>query len=73
MIEEKRTPTPEELAQALAQARGDAYNATHPESWVWDESVLSWVAPIPVPIAGLPYIWNESTKSWEQVPGYPYE
>ena len=73
MTEEKRTPTPEELAQALAQAREDAYNAIHPESWVWDESVMSWVPPIPVPIAGKPYIWDERTKSWEQVPGYPYE
>lgn len=68
MEENNITPTPEQLAEL----RESMYNTTHPESWVWDESVTSWVAPIPVPIAGKPYIWNESTKSWEEVPGYPY-
>ena len=32
-------------------------------SWTRDSGI--WVAPIPMPDDGLPYIWNEETQSWD--------
>jgi hypothetical protein len=61
------TPTPEQIEQA----RGSALNATHPESWVWDETAVSWVAPVAPPSDGFPYLWDEPTTSWVPFPEYP--
>lgn len=68
MIEENLPPpTPEQIAQA----REDAYNATHPSSWVWNEEAVSWIAPIAQPTDGLPYLWDESVSNWIPFPDYP--
>lgn len=32
-------------------------------SWLWDNSIKEWVAPIPNPEVGFSE-WDESTKSW---------
>ncbi len=69
MLEENVTLTQEQLDEI----RQNSYNATHPDSWIWDETAVSWVAPVPVPNDGLPYFWDENTLTWVQVPGYPYE
>lgn len=34
-------------------------------SWTLVESSCNWQAPIPVPIDGNNYVWNELTLSWE--------
>jgi hypothetical protein len=33
-------------------------------SWVWNEELNSWVAPVPIPDDGKPYFWSEETLSW---------
>lgn len=37
-------------------------------SWVFDEQVKNWVAPVPVPDENTPYFWNEETLSWDALP-----
>lgn len=60
-------PTPEQVAQALEDAR----NATHPASWVWSDETSAWVAPIAQPADGLPYLWDEAAGNWMPFPDYP--
>lgn len=36
-------------------------------SWLFDESDLSWIPPVPYPNDGKDYVWNEETTSWIQV------
>jgi hypothetical protein len=60
-------PTPEQIAEA----RENAVNASHPASWVWNEELVSWAAPVAPPADGFPYIWNEDTTSWIPFPDYP--
>lgn len=69
MIEENAPLTQEQINQF----RETNYNATHPASWVWDETAVSWVAPVPLPNDGFPYLWDEKTLSWTKVPGFPYD
>lgn len=41
-------------------------------SWVLDENTCTWQAPVPYPWDGYPYVWNETTLSWDRVqPDYP--
>jgi hypothetical protein len=68
MIDENITPP---TAEELAQMREDAYNATHPASWVWSEEATSWVAPVAQPTDGFPYLWDESSGNWIPFPDYP--
>ena len=35
-------------------------------SWVLDENICSWVAPIAYPDDNSFYIWNETTVSWDK-------
>lgn len=35
------------------------------ESWIWNGT--EWEAPVPYPTTGYSYIWNESTKEWDQI------
>ena len=42
----------------------DAFIAPKPyPSWVLDENVMRWFAPVPTPSEGL-WVWDESTVSW---------
>ena len=61
------TPTPEQIAQA----REHALNADRPASWIWNEELVSWAAPVAPPDDGFPYLWNEDTTSWVPFPDYP--
>ena len=33
------------------------------ESWIFDEDICSWTAPIPKPSTGF-WRWNEETQEW---------
>jgi len=35
-------------------------------SWVLDENVMRWFAPVPSPTEGYPWVWDEPTLSWVQ-------
>jgi len=59
--------TPEQIVQALENAR----NAEHPISWIWNETLGSWIPPIDKPTDGLPYLWDEATSNWTPFPDYP--
>lgn len=37
-------------------------------SWIFDETTLDWVAPIPYPTDGKTYIWDEQIQNWVEVP-----
>ena len=69
MIDPANMPVP--TAEEIAQARENAFNADRPASWVWDEEAVSYVAPIPIPTDGYPYLWNEAKSTWTPFPGYP--
>jgi len=68
MIEQDITPP---TAEEIAQMRENAYNAKHPTTWIWNETAVSWVAPVDPPNDGFPYIWDETTTGWIAFPGYP--
>ena len=69
MIDPANMPAP--TAEEIAQARENAFNADRPASWVWNEEAVSYVAPIPIPTDGYPYLWNEANSTWTPFPGYP--
>lgn len=37
-------------------------------SWVLNEDTCLWQAPVPRPDDGKPYVWNEETTSWDEIP-----
>lgn len=37
-------------------------------SWLLDESTCQWVPPVPYPVDGERYSWDEPTTSWVLVP-----
>jgi hypothetical protein len=37
-------------------------------SWIFDETTLDWVAPIPYPTDGKSYVWDEAIQNWVEVP-----
>lgn len=38
-------------------------------SWVWDDVLQEWVAPIPMPTDGAgEYFWHEATGQWVLIP-----
>ena len=44
----------------------DAFIPPQPyASWTLNEDTCLWDAPTPMPTEGGPYVWNESTQSWE--------
>lgn len=46
----------------------DAFIGQKPfPSWVLNEDTCRWETPIPMPL-GKPYLWNEETVSWIEVP-----
>jgi hypothetical protein len=49
--------------------RRDAFIAPKPYvSWVLNEETCTWEAPIPYPMDGKYYIWDEILSEWYQLP-----
>lgn len=47
----------------------DAFIPPQPyPSWILDNDTCLWNPPTPCPNDGNPYIWNETTKTWDIVP-----
>ena len=43
----------------------DAFIPPQPfQSWVLNEDTCLWDAPLPYPVAGGPYFWNEEVEDW---------
>jgi hypothetical protein len=52
---------------------GDAFYHPQPyPSWKLDKTIWDWVSPVPVPepVDGSAWIWDEPTLSWVLVEGY---
>ena len=62
-----KPPTPEQIAEA----RANALAASHPASWVWNETAVSFVPPVAWPTDGLPKLWDEASQSFIPFPGFP--
>lgn len=46
----------------------DAFIPPKPfESWVLNEETCLWEAPIPIPVSGGPWTWNEDNQQWEEI------
>ena len=46
----------------------DVFFAPQPfPSWTLNKETWTWEAPTPMPTDGKPYIWQESSKSWEEI------
>ena len=69
MIDSDNMPAP--TTEEIAQARENAFNAKRPASWIWNEELVSYVAPVAVPNDGYPYLWDDATTSWIPFPDYP--
>jgi hypothetical protein len=49
-------------------AARDAFYAPKPfDSWTLNDDTCLWEAPVSMPIDGKPYVWNETTKSWDKI------
>jgi len=47
----------------------DAFIPPKPlDSWILNETTCRWEAPIPYPVDGKRYTWNENELSWDLVP-----
>jgi len=45
----------------------DAFIPPQPyPSWLFNATILDWVAPVPYPNDGNVYVWDETTQSWVQ-------
>jgi len=51
-------------AEETAAYRVLARNATHPASWVWNESAVSYVPPSNPPDKNQSYMWDEGREAW---------
>jgi hypothetical protein len=46
----------------------DVFYAPQPyASWVLNNEIWTWEAPVAMPTDGKPYKWNETTTSWTEV------
>lgn len=36
--------------------------------FIFDETTCSWIPPVPYPVDGFDYYWNDVTRSWTKVP-----
>ena len=63
--------TEEQTEEQIQEFRNIQYACTHPESWIWNEELISWVAPKAAPQDGKPYIWDEEIQDWILFPDYP--
>jgi hypothetical protein len=51
---------------------GEGFSPPRPyPSWTLNSFSYQWDAPVPMPVPNFPpvYVWNESTLSWDLVPG----
>ena len=49
-------------------AENDAFIAPKPfNSWVLNNTTFKWEPPVPYPDDGKRYVWNETTKAWDEV------
>lgn len=47
----------------------DAFIPPQPfASWTLDTQTADWVSPVPQPTEGGPFVWNETSQSWDTVP-----
>ena len=50
-------------------AERDAFIPPQPSpSWLLDEDTCFWEPPVPYPTDGKPYVWDEDTLAWVEVP-----
>jgi len=35
------------------------------ESWVLDTNTVKWIAPLPYPLDGREYVWDEANNNWK--------
>jgi len=63
LIEE---PSEEELQLAKDEVRARKEEIARPPSWVWNDSLVSWMPPIDPPLLETDayYLWDEETTSW---------
>ena len=54
----------EATAEETAAYRVLARNATHPASWVWNESAVSYLPPSNPPDKNQSYMWDEGREAW---------
>ena len=64
-----RDEGPAQSDEETAAIKVLAQNATHPASWIWNEELVSYVAPSNPPDSNRPYMWNESTRQWDAYSG----
>ena len=49
-------------------AVNDVFYAPQPfPSWTLDPESWTWVAPVPYPMDGEQYVWNETTVTWDKL------
>lgn len=61
-----RPMTEQEILEKQEHVKLDWTQRGYP-SWIFDENTCSFVPPIPYPIDGKYYNWNESTLSWDEI------
>ena len=71
----KQTSYNESIRKNLAQIGGtydatkDAFIGIKPfNSWVLNNTTCKWEAPTACPSDGKPYVWDESSTSWKEIP-----
>jgi hypothetical protein len=55
--------TAEERAVRIAQAM----QFSHPNGWVFNETICGWEPPSPPPDDGKKYIWSNDLASWQEL------
>ena len=71
----KQTSYNESIRKNFAQIGGtydatkDAFIGIKPfNSWVLNDTTCKWEAPTACPSDGKPYVWDESSTSWKEIP-----
>lgn len=65
-VHHSRPMTPEEKLSWQNQVKS-VWSQTGFASWIFDEETCSFKPPVPRPIDGKPYRWDEATISWIEV------
>lgn len=57
----------------IQRKRDESYAVKPYPSWVWDETTLTWLSPVPYPEDSeyFEYQWDENTFSWIKLHFYP--